>query len=67
MKVLAIIATILVVVGGLNWGLWAAFKFDLVASLLGEYSAPARVVYALVALSALVVAARIPVMLKAAR
>lgn len=66
MKALALIATILVVVGGLNWGLWAAFKFDLVAALLGDYSTLARIVYGLVALSALVVAARIPVMLKAA-
>lgn len=66
MKAVALIATILVVVGGLNWGLWAAFKFDLVAAILGDYSALARVVYGLVAISAIIVAARIPVMLKAA-
>lgn len=66
MKALALIATILVVVGGLNWGLWAAFKFDLVAAVLGDYSALARIVYGLVGISAIIVAARIPVMLKAA-
>lgn len=64
MKALTLIATILVVVGGLNWGLWAAFKFDLVAAILGDYSALARLVYGLVGLSALVVASRIPAMLK---
>jgi len=46
------IALILVIVGGLNWGLIGAFKFDLVAAIFGEMSALARIVYLLVGLSA---------------
>jgi hypothetical protein len=47
------IALILVVVGGLNWGLVGIFKFDLVAAIFGDMSAVARVVYTLVGLSAI--------------
>ena len=49
------IALILLVVGGLNWGLVGLFKFDLVAAILGEMSALARIVYVVVGLSAAVV------------
>lgn len=66
MKTLYLLAVVLLVVGGLNWGLWAAFKFDLVAAVLGEYSMLARIVYGLVGISALVVASRIPALLKSA-
>lgn len=65
MKPLALIALILVIVGGLNWGLWAAFKFDLVATVFGDYSVLSRIVYGLVGLSAIVLAAQLPGMLKA--
>lgn len=47
------VATLLLVVGGLNWGLVGLFGFDLVATLFGEMSALSRVVYVLVGLSAL--------------
>jgi uncharacterized membrane protein YuzA (DUF378 family) len=47
------IAFILVIVGGLNWGLVGAFNFDLVASIFGAMSGISRVVYVLVGLSAL--------------
>jgi hypothetical protein len=46
------IALILVIVGGLNWGLVGLFNFDLVATILGDMSILARIVYVLVALSA---------------
>lgn len=46
------IALILLVVGGLNWGLVGLFKFDLVARIFGEMSIFARLVYILVAVSA---------------
>jgi hypothetical protein len=46
------IALILVIVGGLNWGLVGAFKFDLVAAIFGDMSIVARIVYILVGLSA---------------
>jgi uncharacterized membrane protein YuzA (DUF378 family) len=47
------IALILIIVGGLNWGLVGAFKFDLVAAVLGAMSIVARIVYVLVGLSAI--------------
>jgi uncharacterized membrane protein YuzA (DUF378 family) len=58
MKSLDLLAIILLVVGGLNWGLVAFFNFDLVAALtgaggFGNKNALGVVVYALVALSAL--------------
>jgi uncharacterized membrane protein YuzA (DUF378 family) len=46
------IALVLVIVGGLNWGLVGAFKYNLVDSIFGVESALARVVYVLVGLSA---------------
>lgn len=48
------IALILSIIGSLNWGLVALFKFDLVAWLFGGQTALlSRVVYALVALAGL--------------
>lgn len=52
LTVVDIIALILVIVGGLNWGLVGAFNFDLVAAIFGAMSAVARIVYILVGLSA---------------
>jgi uncharacterized protein len=56
MKTLNIIALVLLVVGGLNWGLVGLFNFDLVAALLGEGSLLSRIVYILVGISAVWVA-----------
>lgn len=47
-----ILAAILLVVGGLNWGLVGGFDFDLVAALFGDGSALSRVVYVVVGLAA---------------
>lgn len=47
------IAFILVVIGGLNWGLVGLFNFDLVAAVFGAMSTISRVVYVLVGLSAI--------------
>jgi hypothetical protein len=47
------IAQVLLIVGGLNWGLVGLFDFDLVASLLGPGSMLSRIVYILVGVSAL--------------
>jgi uncharacterized membrane protein YuzA (DUF378 family) len=52
MKSLNLITLLLVIVGGLNWGLVGLFGFDLVATLFGQGSALARLVYILVGLSA---------------
>ena len=54
MRILNTIALILLIVGGLNWGLVGLLNFDLVAALFGEMSVLSRAVYALVGLSALV-------------
>lgn len=60
MRILNVITLLLVIIGGLNWGLVGLFDFDLVTAILGHGSAEtatssgaARVVYILVALSAL--------------
>ena len=48
------IALTLAIIGGINWGLVGIFKFDLVAYLFGGQTASvSRVIYTLVALSAL--------------
>jgi uncharacterized membrane protein YuzA (DUF378 family) len=52
MKLLDLIAKILVIVGGLNWGL-VALKFNLVETLFGSWPWLVAVVYGLVGLSAL--------------
>ncbi|MBD3164682.1 DUF378 domain-containing protein [Candidatus Woesearchaeota archaeon] len=48
------VALILVIVGGLNWGLVGLFEFDLVAALFGGMtSVISKVVYTLVGVAAL--------------
>lgn len=51
------LAVVLVIVGGLNWGLVGIFNFDLVATIFGDMSGISRVVYALVGLAAIYLAA----------
>lgn len=54
MKTLDVIVAVLVVIGGLNWGLVGFFDFDLVAFIFGGSNTWAsRVVYAIVGLAAL--------------
>lgn len=54
MKTLNIVTLILVIVGGVNWGLVGLFQFDLVAALFGGQAAVlSRLVYILVGASAL--------------
>lgn len=51
------IALVLLIVGGINWGLIGLFQFDLVATLFGGQEALfSRIVYVLVGLSAVYVA-----------
>jgi len=47
------IVLVLVIVGGLNWGLVGAFNFDLVATIFGAMSVLSRIVYVLVGLAAI--------------
>jgi len=57
MKTIDVIAAVLLVVGGLNWGLVGVAHFDLVATIFGlrfgETSAITSIVYLLVGISAL--------------
>ncbi len=59
MKVLDTIVLILVIVGSINWGLIALFRFDLVAilfagtSAFGALSTFSRIIYGLVGLAGL--------------
>ncbi|AMU98052.1 MULTISPECIES: DUF378 domain-containing protein [Xanthomonas] len=54
MKAINVITLVLLIVGGLNWGLVGLFQFDLVAALFGGQDALlSRVVYTLVGISAL--------------
>ncbi len=47
------IAMILLIIGGLNWGLVGLFNMDLVATLFGAKTMLSRTVYTLVGISAL--------------
>lgn len=63
MRAVGILAGVLVIVGGLNWGLVAIANFDLVATLVGlkfgETNGASRVIYGLVGLAAVYEAARL--------
>lgn len=63
MNILNPVSLILLIVGGLNWGLVGLFDFDLVAAIFGAGSVLARSVYILVGISALVQAARVPALM----
>lgn len=53
MKIVDMIAWILLVVGGLNWGAIGLAQFNFVDAILGADSGITRLVYVLVGLSAL--------------
>ena len=53
MKTIDWVAMILVIVGGLNWGLVGALNYNLVESLLGSWPLVVKAVYVLVGLGAL--------------
>lgn len=58
MKTIDVVAAVLLVVGGLNWGLWGLFEFDLVATIFGGNTALlAKVIYTVVGLAAVYQAA----------
>ena len=56
---LDLLAIVLVIVGGLNWGLYA-FGYNLVSILLGWMPVLEKVVYIVVALAAIYLAALTP-------
>ena len=50
-------ALVLVIIGGINWGLVGFFSFDLVAAIFGDMTVISRIIYGLVGLSAIYLAA----------
>lgn len=53
MRAINTVTLLLLIVGGLNWGLVGLFNFDLVAAIFGDMSPLSRIVYVLVGVSAL--------------
>jgi uncharacterized membrane protein YuzA (DUF378 family) len=53
LNVLDWIALILLVIGGLNWGLVGVFKFDLVKAIFGDMTIVSRIIYIVVGVAAL--------------
>ncbi len=53
MMAVGVLTAVLIVIGGLNWGLVGLANFDLVRAVLGDMTMLARVVYTLVGLSAI--------------
>jgi uncharacterized membrane protein YuzA (DUF378 family) len=53
MKKLDVLAAVLLVVGGLNWGVVGLTGSDIVGAIFGELSPASRTVYILVGLAAL--------------
>lgn len=54
MRALNIITLVLLIIGGINWGLVGLFQFNLVAAIFGGPDAIlTRIIYVLVGLSAL--------------
>ena len=64
MKIMDIIAAVLLVVGGLNWGLVGMFEFDLVAAIAGNGSIFAKVIYVAVGVAAVYQASTLPLIRK---
>lgn len=53
MKHVHLIAMVLLLIGGINWGLVGIFNYNLVTSLLGDASMMSKIVYGLVGAGAL--------------
>lgn len=64
LSVLDWVAFILVIVGGLNWGLVGIMNFDLVSTIFGDMSVISRLVYTLVGISAVYLAVMSPSLTK---
>lgn len=53
MRALDIISAVLLIIGGLNWGLIGFFDYNLLGVIFGPMSGLTRVIYCLVGISAL--------------
>lgn len=58
MTTLDTVTVVLIVVGGLNWGLVGLFNFNLVSMLFGEMTLLTKLVYDVVGISALYLAVK---------
>lgn len=57
LSTLDVITLVLLIIGGLNWGLWGVFQYDLVAAIFGgSTEILSRIVYTLVGLAAIYIA-----------
>ncbi|MBB5263671.1 hypothetical protein HNP82_000769 [Catenibacillus scindens] len=50
---LDILALLLVIIGGINWGLVGLFRFDLVSFIFGDMSMITRIIFAIVGIAAI--------------
>lgn len=53
MRVLSWIALILLLIGGLNWGMVGLFDIDVISAIFGYKSAISRIIFILVGLAAI--------------
>jgi uncharacterized membrane protein YuzA (DUF378 family) len=53
MKTFELVAMILLLIGGINWGLVGAFNYNLVTTLLGDGTTMTKAVYGIVGLCSL--------------
>lgn len=53
MKNIELLFTLLLIVGGINWGLVGVFNYNLVTTLLGDGTTMTKAVYGLVGVAAL--------------
>ena len=56
MKTVNKIAFVLLIIGGLNWGLIGLFNFNLVTAIFGALAGLEKIIYILVGLSAVLIA-----------
>jgi len=54
---LDMLALVLVIIGAINWGLVGFFRFDLVAAIFGTMTVIVRIIYAVVGLAGVYIAA----------
>ncbi|MEG0026214.1 MAG: DUF378 domain-containing protein [Bacilli bacterium] len=54
MEILQKIVLIITIIGAINWGVIGLFDLDLVATLFGNMSVMARIIYVLVGISGLI-------------
>jgi uncharacterized protein len=59
-KILILTALVMLIIGGLNWGLVGLFNVNLVSTLFGDGTFLARVIYILVGIAAAYTAVRSP-------